>query len=100
MPLSVVELFGYAPEDRTPAAKAPRANSTCPFVRGKCIKQFKSGLISGACTLKPTNSGPVICCPNRMYAGDYQVLLDVAVDAFGPGMRLCRRLDGAKGDGA
>ena len=100
MPLELIELFGYAPGDRTPEACAPRTDSTCPFVRGKCIKQFKSGLISGACTLKPTNSGPVICCPNRMYAGDYQVLLDVAMDAFGPGMRLCRGLDGAKGDGA
>jgi hypothetical protein len=91
MPLSLIELFGYAPEDNTPAAKSPRAEATCPFVHGKCIKQFKSGLISGVCTLKPTNSGPVICCPNRMYAEDYKVLLDVAVDAFGPGMRLCRK---------
>jgi hypothetical protein len=89
MPLSIVELFGYAPEDQTAAACAPRTTSTCPFVGGKCIKRFKSGLVSGACSLKPTKSGPVICCPNRMYCDNYRVLLDVALDAFGPGMRLC-----------
>jgi hypothetical protein len=100
MPLSVIELFGYAPEDNTPAAKFRRAESNCPFVHGKCIKKFKSGLISGACTLKPTESGPVICCPNRMYAEDYKVLVDVAVDAFGPGMRLCRKSADAICDGA
>lgn len=50
-------------------------------------------------TLKPTNAGPVICCPNRMYSQNYQVLLDVAKDAFGEGMRLCRTPSGAKGDG-
>ena len=100
MPLSILELFGYAPDDASPAALAPRTSSSCPFVGGTCIKRFKSGLISGACTLKPTNSGPVICCPNRMYAEDYKILLDVAVDAFGPGMRLCRNTTEAKCDGS
>jgi len=101
MPLKLIELFGYAPEDKTPAAQSLRSNSSCPFVHGKCIKKFKgSGLVSGACTLKPTESGPVICCPNRMYAEDYKVLLDVAVDAFGPGMRLCKKPADATCDGA
>ena len=99
MPLSIVELFGHAPEDNSAVAIAPRTSSTCPFVSGRCIKQFKSGLVSGACTLKPTNSGPVICCPNRMYGEDYKVLLDVAIDAFGAGMRLCRTQSQAAGDG-
>ena len=99
MPLCPVELFGYAPEDNSDAAIAVRASSTCPFVGRQCIKKFKSGLVSGACTLKPTNSGPVICCPNRMYAEDYKVLLDVAIDAFGSGMRLCRAPSEAAGDG-
>lgn len=99
MPLSIVELFGFAPDDQTPEVEALRANCTCPFLGRTCVKQFKSGLISGACTLKPTNSGPVICCPNRMYAEDYMVLLDVARDAFGAGMRLCRTAASAAGDG-
>lgn len=98
MPLSLVELFGYAPDDNSAAAAGLRASSACPFVGGRCIKQFKSGLVSGACTLKPTNAGPVICCPNRMYAENYKVLLEVAVDAFGKGMRLCRAPSEAAGD--
>lgn len=99
MPLSVVELFGYAPDDSSPVAVAARGSTDCPFVGDRCIKQFKSGLISGACTLKPSNSGPVICCPNRMYGSEYKVLLDVANDAFGNGMRLCHAAREAKGDG-
>jgi hypothetical protein len=35
-----------------------------------------------------------------MYAEDYKVLLEVAVDAFGPGMRLCRKTSDALCDGA
>ncbi|MGH9584306.1 MAG: NotI family restriction endonuclease, partial [Bryobacteraceae bacterium] len=42
------------------------------------------GKISGACTLKPMNAGPVICCPIRLYAGNYEILRDVARIAFGP----------------
>ena len=34
-----------------------------------------------------------------MYAEDYKVLLDVAIDAFGAGMRLCRAPSQAAGDG-
>lgn len=99
MSLNIVELFGYAPDDHSPPAQAVRASASCPFVGGTCIKRLKSGLICGACSLKPTTSTPVICCPNRMYAEDYKVLLDIAVDAFGPGMRLCRRISEAVGDG-
>ena len=99
MSLRVVELFGYAPEDKGAIATAYRKRSECPFVGGTCIKKFKSGLVSGACSLKPVTSGPVICCPNRMYAEDYKVLLDVANDAFGAGSRLCRTLADAHDDG-
>lgn len=99
MPLSVIELFGYAPGDNSPAATVLRAEGRCPFVHGQCIKHLRSGLISGACTLKPTNSGPVICCPNRMYAENYKILLEVAIDAFGDGMRLCNKPADAVGDG-
>ena len=99
MPLKLVELFGYSPEDQTEAASVFRKTYNCPFIGGRCIKQFKSGLVSGACTLKPTNSEPVICCPNRLYGDKYKVLLDVAIDAFGPEMRLCHNQSEAVGDG-
>ena len=99
MALRVIELFGHAPEDQTESAQTFRAKGWCPFVDGACIKKFKSGIVSGACAIQPAQSGPVICCPHRMYAGDYAVLLDVAQDAFGPDVRLCRTLGHAQGDG-
>jgi hypothetical protein len=48
------------------------------------MKTLNDGEISGACTLKAKNGGPVICCPIRLYAKNYQILRDVARTAFGP----------------
>ena len=49
--------------------------------------------------LKPATSGPVICCPIRMYADDYRILHDVAKSAFGDDVRLIRHLSEATCDG-
>ena len=97
--LRLYEFFGFRPEDSTPQAARHRKDGTCPFVAGPCSKKFKSGTISGACTLKLMNSGPVICCPNRMYADSYRILLDVARQCFGPHARLCRTEAEMVGDG-
>ena len=99
MSLKIFEFFGFDPLDSSPKVQLIRKAKQCPFVGGTCIKVFKSGLISGACSAKPTMSGPVIICPNRMYAGDYSILTDVAVSCFGKGVRLCRGLADAKRDG-
>jgi hypothetical protein len=99
MSLKIFEFFGFDPLDSSPKVQLIRKTKQCPFVGGTCIKVFKSGLISGACSAKPTMSGPVIICPNRMYAGDYAILTDVAVSCFGKGIRLCRGLADAKRDG-
>ncbi len=80
----IIEFFGYSPEDRSPAATAARHNLQCPFLGRRCVKTLSDGLISGACALKPKNGGPVICCPIRLYAKNYEVLRDVARIAFGP----------------
>ncbi|MBS1570690.1 MAG: hypothetical protein JST45_14775 [Bacteroidetes bacterium] len=91
MSLSIYEWFGYALGDSSNQAKNGRLEKACPFVGGICTKVLgRSKLISGVCSVKPATSGPVVCCPNRMYANEYHVLLDVAEDAFGPGVRLCR----------
>lgn len=47
-------------------------------------------MISGACSVKPVTSGPVIVCPNRMYARNYAILHHVAMECFGENVRLCR----------
>jgi len=99
MSANVFEVFGFDPEDDSSEAAVFRKTAGCPFVGGTCIKRFKSGIISGACSLKQETGNPVICCPNRMYAGSYNVLLDTAADAFGEGVRLCKTLSDAKGDG-
>lgn len=84
----IIEFFGYAPTDQSEAACHARAAKYCPFIDGTCQKTLSDGAISGACTLKPVTSGPVICCPNRLYAHDYRILADVARTAFGGDVEL------------
>ncbi len=96
MSLRIVEFFGYAPDDQSATAVAARRNKHCPFLEANCTKTLSDGLISGACTLQPATSGPVICCPNRLYAEDYRILSDVATSAFGEGTRLIPAQEAAR----
>jgi hypothetical protein len=84
----IIEFFGYNPEDRSPAAVEARRDLRCPFLGRQCVKKLSDKLISGVCTLKPGKAGPVICCPIRLYSGNYEVLRDVARIAFGPVLPL------------
>lgn len=88
MALKIVEFFGHASDDASAEALAIRGKLWCPLVDRKCSKTLSDGTISGACTVRQANSGPVICCPKRLYDGNYQVLHDVAEAAFGAGTRL------------
>ena len=88
MALRIVELFGYSPIDKSAKASGSRKSGICPFLEHQCTKHLSDGTISGACTVKLVNSGPIICCPNRLYSGSYRVLSDVALAAFGPNIRL------------
>lgn len=84
----IIELFGYAPTDRSEVAINARKDYRCPFLGGTCIKTLNDGLISGVCTIKLKTSKPVICCPYRLYANNYKILDDVAREAFGDGVSL------------
>lgn len=85
---TIWEIFGYRADDRSAvAAEAAQAN-WCPFLSDVCEKRLGGGLVSGVCSIKPVTSGPVICCPVRLYADDYRALHDVAEIAFGPGHPL------------
>lgn len=95
MASNITELFGYSPADKSPAAQKARKSLECPFLRQTCTKTLNDGTISGVCTIKPMTSGPVICCPVRLYANDYQILKDVAVQAFGGGIDLMTASDAA-----
>lgn len=88
MASNIIEFFGYSPADRSPEAKNARKSLECPFLKQTCTKTLNDKSISGVCTIKPMTSGPVICCPVRLYAGGYQILKDVAAQAFGGGIDL------------
>ena len=88
MPSTIVELFGFDPMDQTADAKFARSYSECPFIKSKCTKKLNDGIISGVCTLSQVNSGPVICCPNRLYADDYKILRDIAHTSFPSSLAL------------
>jgi hypothetical protein len=84
----IIEFFGYNPEDRSRIALEARRELRCPFLERQCVKTLSDQLVSGACTLKPNNGGPVICCPVRLYANNYEILRDVARVSFGPVLPL------------
>lgn len=85
---NVYELFGYSPTDQSSEAVRARETLTCPFTQSTCSKTLNDGTVSGVCTIKPVTSGPVICCPIRLYADNYKILEDVAEQCFGGGMPL------------
>lgn len=88
MALRIVELFGYQPTDRSRHVRQVRQDRRCPFLDSECTKRFRDDEISGACTVRLVNSGPVICCPNRLYADEYKILKEIAESSFGRGVRL------------
>jgi len=88
MSLRIVELFGYSSVDSSSPAQSHRSDLRCPFLRDRCTKTLSDGTVSGVCTVKQVNSGPVVCCPVRLYAADYKILLDIATDCFGLDVRL------------
>jgi hypothetical protein len=103
MTLRIAELFGYAPGDASPDAVMARGGRLCPFSAGGCTKKFGRGHPepSGVCSVDPRRgTGPVICCPLRLFGDGYEALRDVAEAAFGAGARIVHpdQIDGAIGD--
>lgn len=87
MALLLTEFFGYAPLD--PASAPLVAGRDCPFIGNACTKPNH-----GACSVQQVSDHePIICCPNRMYAGNYQILTDIAQEAFGAGTVLLKPTD-------
>ncbi len=85
MATKIAELFGYSPADSSAAAKQARKKEICPFLGGECIKKIgaKGNRIrSGVCSLLDADETPVIICPIRLYANNYQILGDIAAVAF------------------
>jgi len=88
MASTIWEFFGYRAADNSTEANNAVRKKLCPFINGRCEKTFSDGVVSGVCALKQIKSGPVICCPIRLYGNNYRVLSEVAAHAFGPGLSL------------
>ncbi len=85
---TVYEFFGYRADDRSTLSIESARKKQCPFIGDTCLKTLNDGTIAGVCTVKPVTSGPVICCPIRLYADDYRIIRDVSDRAFEPGLTL------------
>jgi len=85
---SIFEFFGYRADDMSDVARHAADSETCPISGTTCQKTFNDGVVSGVCAVKPMTSGPVICCPIRLYAEDYRILSDIAGRVFGPELKL------------
>lgn len=81
----IAEIFGYAPDDLSITARNAWSSRHCVFVNAPCSKTNHDGSeVYGTCSVTSLGQDCIIC-PNRLYAGNYQILIDVANDAFGPG---------------
>jgi Restriction endonuclease NotI len=82
-PRALIEVFGHAPNDNTPAARKFWSLSACPFIGKACSKfDHTSTICYGTCSV--TNAGQnVVICPNRMYEENYKTIRKVSHDAFG-----------------
>jgi len=85
------EVFGYAPDDRTDAARRQWKSQECPFVGGICVKHShpqEGGdvIVYGSCSVLNrgrTGVDEVIICPQRLYANGYNSLKKCVYDAIG-----------------
>lgn len=87
----ISEFFGYKAEDKSDVALKAAAQKICPFTKSGCIKILsRAQEPSGVCAIRQKTQGSpsVICCPIRMYAGNYAMLYDIAYKAFSQELRL------------
>jgi hypothetical protein len=84
----VFEFFGRPATDTSQHARDLAEAKHCPFIGERCEKTLSDGKVAGVCSIKPVTSGPVICCPIRLYGDGYKILRDVSAIAFEPGLKL------------
>jgi hypothetical protein len=86
---SILERYGYSPDDASPDADAARAQQKCPFAQTPCDKVTKQRHASGICSIGIPEGLPIICCPRRLLGTRRDVLMDVVEAAFGRPIPLC-----------
>lgn len=82
---TIVDFFGYRAADASKESLGAAARNLCPFIHDTCTKTLgRDGSCSGVCAVKQVSSEQrVICCPIRLYAGDYEILRIVSRKTFG-----------------
>lgn len=82
---TIVDFFGYRAADASKESLGAVARNLCPFIHDTCTKTLgRDGSCSGVCAVKQVSSEQrVICCPIRLYAGDYEILRIVSRKTFG-----------------
>lgn len=89
----ISEFFGYRAEDTSITAMENMAKQVCPFLSSFCTKALghkTNRTLSGVCAVRQVSVGSpdVICCPNRIYAENYKMLVTIATKAFGRQYKL------------
>jgi hypothetical protein len=80
----IIEIFGYAPDDRSISSRSLWNLGACPFIEKPCTKwNHDRTVVYGTCSVT-SPSGDCIICPNRLYEDKYKILKKVASDCFGP----------------
>ena len=84
----IVELFGYRPDDLSPAARQAFANRHCPFSNSQCSKtNHDQSIIYGVCSVsngtKVGAHDQVIVCPKRLYQKQYGIFHDLVGEVWG-----------------
>ena len=83
----ISEFFGYRAEDNSATALENTSRQICPFLLSYCTKALgdkTNRTLSGVCAVRQVTAGSpdIICCPNRIYAGNYKMLSTIAQEAF------------------
>ncbi|MGD9842724.1 MAG: restriction endonuclease [Steroidobacteraceae bacterium] len=85
---SLVEVFGFAPDDHTATARKFWDLNACPFIGRACTKfDHTKTICYGTCSVS-NSAQEVVICPNRLYENDYASIRQVSSDVFGDKVRM------------
>lgn len=80
----IIELFGYAADDTSGAARQHFRAKSCPFIGSNCSKtNHDQSVVYGTCSVTAGKGKEIIICPKRLYAKNYAVFSDVVKSIWG-----------------
>jgi hypothetical protein len=87
----ISEIFGYGPDDLSPASVHATTSCHCPFIDSRCTKtNHDKSIVYGVCSVSEGSRyeplRDVVVCPNRFYGNRHEVLRDVAKSAWNDGI--------------